>query len=90
VKGKSESERGSFFGDVRKFGYLIGMGRAAPSLGAGKEEGPTAGGGGLAGDTVRGLLSFSAYVKSLKLFDRLAWDMKDLSGRFELSKLVSQ
>lgn len=58
---------------------------------AGRNEKSSASVSGLLDEDVRGLSSFSAYAKALELFDRVACDvMRDLSGRFELSKLVSQ
>ena len=66
------------------------MDRGVASLGAGRTEKSSESVSGLLDEDARGLSSFSAYAKALELFDRVACDVMDLSGRFELSKLVSQ
>lgn len=38
----------------------------------------------------QGLHSFSAYTKSLELFDLVASDLQSFSGKYELTKLIAQ
>ena len=38
----------------------------------------------------QGLHAFSAYIKSLELFDMVVADLQSLSGKYELTKLIAQ
>jgi len=38
----------------------------------------------------QGLHSFSAYAKSLDLFDMVVSDLQSISGKYELTKLIAQ
>lgn len=40
--------------------------------------------------STQGLHAFSAYTKSLELFDMVAADLHNLTGKYELTKLVAQ
>jgi four helix bundle protein len=40
--------------------------------------------------SVQGLHAFSAYTKSLEFFDFVASDLQNLSGKYELTKIVAQ
>ena len=44
----------------------------------------------VAGDAAMGLYRFSAYTKSLELFDMVVADLHGLTGKYELTKLVAQ
>ena len=40
--------------------------------------------------STQGLYAFSAYTKSLELFDMVVEDLQILTGRYEVTKIVAQ